>query len=327
MRKSGSYNVRMKVFIACPAPLHSRAGNRVTAVRWQRLLRELGHCVTIAARWDGQPCDVLVAMHARKSHDAARAYRRARPVAPLIVALTGTDVYHDLPRSAAARRSVAWADRLIVLQPLAIDELPEGQRDKARVIYQSVVPSAVPPRSSDVFQICVIGHLRTVKDPLRAALALRRLPASVRCRVVQAGAALNPRWEQLARRAHEKDARYTWLGEVSHHRATNVLIRSDLMVISSRLEGGANVVSEAIVNGVPVLASRIAGNVGLLGEDYPGYFPVGDTAALAHLIERAVRDRVYYRALEAACARRRPLFEPRRERARWQALLAELPAR
>lgn len=314
----------MKVYIACPAPIRSRVGNRVTAERWKRLLRALGHQVTIAAGWDGQRCDVLVALHARKGHAAVRAYRKARPGAPLVVALTGTDIYHDLSRSAAARRSVAWADRLVVLQPLAIDELPEAARGKARVIYQSVVPIVASARKSGDFQICVLGHLRFEKDPLRAALALRRLPPRTRCRVVQAGAALAPRWEQLARRAHEKDARYIWLGEVSRRRATVLLAQSDLMVISSRLEGGANVVSEAIVNGVPVLASLIPGNVGLLGEDYPGFFSVGDTAALARLMERAERDEAFYHALVAAGARRRPLFEPERERASWQALLAEL---
>ena len=86
------------------------------------------------------------------------------------------------------------------------------------------------------------------------------------------------------------NARYTWLDDVPRAVVQNVLRRSHAMVLSSRSEGGANVVSEAIVAGVPILASRMDGNVGLLGADYPGYFPIGDTQALARLLWRIEAD-------------------------------------
>ena len=86
------------------------------------------------------------------------------------------------------------------------------------------------------------------------------------------------------------------------------------MVISSIMEGGANVVIEAVTAGVPVLASRISGNIGMLGRDYEGYFPVGDDAALAALLERASREARFLARLRAQCARRATLFSPERER-------------
>jgi glycosyltransferase involved in cell wall biosynthesis len=105
-----------------------------------------------------------------------------------------------------------------------------------------------------------------------------------------------------------------------------LLARSRVMVISSRMEGGANVVSEALACGVPVLASRIAGNVGMLGPKYPGYFELEDDAALARLLTRTETDPAYYDALRQACAERADLIRPERERTTLAMLLAEVAA-
>ena len=99
---------------------------------------------------------------------------------------------------------------------------------------------------------------------------------------------------------------------------------SHLMVLSSHLEGGANTISEALVDHVPVVASRIPGSIGLLGARYPGYFPVGDTRALADLLWRAESDPRFYAKLKAWCSRLVPVFDPARERAGWRRLLREL---
>jgi putative glycosyltransferase (TIGR04348 family) len=315
----------MRIFMACPAPPHSRKGNRVTAVRWARLLRSLGHRLSIVQEYDGSPCDVLIALHARRSFEAVRRYRRIHRDGPLVVALTGTDLYRDLRTSRRAQRSLDMADRLVLLQPCGIDALPARVRSKARVIYQSAEPVRDPPRSSPrIFQVCVLGHLRHEKDPLRAALAVRLLPASSRIHVVHAGEALSTFWAERARAAAARDSRYRWLGEVSRAQAQSLLARSRLLVLSSRMEGGANVISEAVVNGVPVLASRMSGNVGLLGAGYPGYFPVGNTRALARLLLRAENDTRFYTRLQAWGARLIPLFDPASERAAWESLLGEL---
>ncbi len=317
----------MKVTLVTPAPPGSRKGNRVTALRWARLLRQLGHRVAVRQDYRGQRCDVLVALHARRSAAAVEAYRADRPDGPLVVALTGTDVYQDIHADRAAARSLELASRLVVLQPLAVEELPARLRGKARVIYQSAeAPPAAPRRRAGAFEVCVLGHLRPVKDPFRTAEAARLLPPSSRVRVIHVGAALSA--DMAARAAAEAAAnpRYRWLGDLPRPRALRVLARCRLLALTSRLEGGANVISEAIAAGVPVLSSHIAGSRGILGADYPGYFPVGDTEALAALLSRAESDTRYYNELRARGRRLRPLVRPGRERQAWRRLLRELRA-
>ncbi len=315
----------MKIAIVTPAPAGSRAGNRVTAVRWARILRGLGHRVTVTSADAPPRCDVLVALHARRSAPAIRRFRRDHPTGPLVVALTGTDLYRDIKTSRPAQRSLALADRLVLLQDDGASHLPAAVRDKARVIYQSAQPPRRPGAPlTRVFEAVVIGHLRAVKDPFRAALAARRLPDTSRLQVVQIGAALTPAMADRAEREMAANPRYRWLGELSHARTVARLARSRLLVVTSKIEGAANVASEALAARVPIIATEISGLIGLLGADYPGYFPVGDTSALTDLLNRAETDRAFYRSLRTACAARRPLVDPRRERRAWRDLLAEL---
>lgn len=312
-----------KVVIVTPALPGSRAGNRNTAMRWARLLRGLGCRVAVLTQWNGEPCELLVALHARKGHAALRDFRNSHPERPALLALTGTDLYRDIRQDADAALSLELATRLIVLQEEALDELTPKQRGRARVIHQSVATGLAPAPPRRKFRICVPGHLREEKDPFRAALALRLLP-DANFELVQAGQSLAPEWAREAARLMRGDPRYRWLGELPHWASMRLLCRSQVMVISSRMEGGAHVVSEAIAVGVPVIASDIPGNRGLLGRDYPAYFPVGDQARLAGLLQRAKDEPGYLRSLAAAARRRRPLVDPVRERRSWQKLLREL---
>jgi putative glycosyltransferase (TIGR04348 family) len=315
----------MNITIVTPAPAGSRKGNRVTALRWAKLLRRLGHRVTLREQYQEGPCDVLVALHARRSHAAVEAFRQAHPDRPVVVVLTGTDLYEEIHTDASARQSLELASRLVVLQPLGVEELPKHLRDKARVIYQSAEPPRSAPRPRQgVFEVCVLGHLRPVKDPFRTALAARLVPADSRLRVLHLGAALSPDMAAQARAEAAINPRYRWLGDVPRWKALRVLARCRLLALTSRLEGGANVISEALAAGVPVLASRIPGSVGLLGAGYAGYFPVGDERTLAALLHRAETDVRFYKGLKAWCRRLRPLVSPVRERASWRQLLREL---
>jgi putative glycosyltransferase (TIGR04348 family) len=321
----------MKIGLITPAPPRSRYGNRVTALRWARILRQLGHRVAVAQTYEGEPYDVLVALHARRSHEAMRRFREERPRAPLILALTGTDLYGDIRNSPEAQDSLELATRMILLQPKGIAELPLHVQDKALVIYQSVSMRPRPPATNGrvggatrAFTVCVIGHLREVKDPFRAALAARLLPASSRLHVLHIGGELENGYAAQAQAEMAVNPRYRWIGEKPRWSVFRYLQQSRACVLSSYLEGGANVVSEAIAASVPVLASRISGSVGILGEDYPGYFEVGDTEGLARLLGRAETDPAFLADLAARCARLAPMFEPAREKAAWAQLLEEV---
>lgn len=316
----------MRIGVITPAAPGSTTGNRVTANRWAGILRQLGHQVSVAQSYDGRDLDLLVAIHAIRSARSVAAYRAKYPARPLVVLLAGTDVYGPLYTDADGRETIASADRLVTLQDLAMDELRQEDRRKARTIVQSAVPTRGPAPSPRArrFTATVVGHLRAVKDPFRAALASRSAPASSRLRVVQLGAALG---EGMAKRAEEEASannRYRWIGSVPHWRARRAMRRSHVTVISSISEGGANVVSEAVADGVPVLASRMPGNVGLLGEHYPGYFPVEGTAQLAELLMRAEDEPSFRAELVAATAHLQTLVEPAHERQEWMRLITGL---
>ena len=324
----------MKIGIITPAPPGSLYGNRITALRWAKLLGRLGHSVSIAQQYKDQRRGLLIALHARRSYSSILRFRRKHPDAPIIVALAGTDLYRDLQISRRAQRSLDMSNRIVVLQPMALKELRPSQRHKARVIYQSVetlLTKAKPGRafkrsSSRGFDVVVIGHLRPVKDPFRAALASRSLPASSQIRILHIGRAMTRLMEQRARREMETNQRYQWLGELSRARALRILARSQLCIVSSRMEGGANVLSEAIVASIPILASRIAGNVGILGADYSGLFRVGDTRQLARLMTRAEKDPGFLAELRTRVVKLTTLFDPQREERAWADLIGELEA-
>jgi putative glycosyltransferase (TIGR04348 family) len=315
----------VKIALITPAPAQVHTGNRTTADRWARLLSEPGHQVSVRKDWNGEECDLLIALHARRSFPAIQRFRQERPRAPLIVALTGTDLYGDLENSAEAMCSLELASRIVVLQELGIEAAPESVREKVRVIYQSAGrPSPPPPREESCFQVCVLAHLRLVKDPLLAAHAVRELPASSRIQVRHAGAVLDSEFATQVEAEQHKNPRYQWLGPLSHEKALDLLARSHLLVLTSKLEGGANVVSEAIAVGTPVMSSLIPGSVGILGADYPGYFPVRDSAALREQLQRADSDAAFYRGLQQWVARLQPLVSAARERETWANLLTEL---
>jgi putative glycosyltransferase (TIGR04348 family) len=295
-------------------------------MRWAQILRQLGYRVHIAHRYDGAAADLMIALHAWRSADSIRRFRELYPDRPLIVGLSGTDINDYIDRDPAPTlHSLACANRLVALQELAQERVPRRFRDKVRIVHQSAAPlrrSRIARRGS--FDIAVIGHLREVKDPFRAAEAARRLPTSSRLRVVHLGAAETPRWAAAAKAEMANNPRYVWRGDRPRAEVRRLLGRARAMVLSSRSEGGANVISEAVAAGLPVLATRIDGSVGLLGRDYPGYFPFGDTEALARLLSRIETDATFLKRLFRAIERRAHLFRPAHEKAEWKKLIHEI---
>lgn len=288
------------------------------------MLRDLGHQAFIVGPGPAPRAEVLVALHARKSAEAVLSARRRLPGTRIVVALTGTDLYRDIHRDAAARRSLELADRLIVLHDGAPAELPPRLRRKVHVVPQSALPARrIDPRRGS-FDVAVVAHLRQEKDPLRTAYAARELDASSRIRVVHAGAALSAAMRSAAVAEMRKNPRYVWLGELPGWKARRLIARARVLSITSQMEGGANVLSEAVAAGTPVLGSRIPALRAILGADYPGLFSFGDTAALARLLRRAEGDAAFVSDLRRRCVAARAKVSRARELSALRAVLADL---
>ncbi|MEZ6114984.1 MAG: selenoneine biosynthesis selenosugar synthase SenB [Pirellulaceae bacterium] len=317
----------MRIQIITTNPTTPNQGNAVTAKRWSRFCRQLGHVVRIDSVADFDKAwnaDVLVALHAEKSADAMRQFRQDYPQRPIVLMLTGTDIYGQKSQR-AVRKSIAMADRLVVLQSAAIRQLSESAATKTHVILQSAEPlSSKPMPLRREFEISVVGHLRLEKDPFRPALASAELPPDSRIRIRHYGAALSREFARQAKRLSATLPRYHWFGPYARWKTVRRIARSQLLIQPSRSEGGASVLSEALVNQTPVLASRIPGNTGILGEDYPGLFAVEDTTELARLMLRFETDRAYRTELQDCVRRLAKLFTSEREAQAIQELLASV---
>lgn len=306
-----------------PTALH---GNGTTGRRWAEILENLGHPVRMSREYVPGGYEALVALHARKSAAAIRAFRADHPRAPVVLALTGTDLYPDLASAGVEPAVLDLADRIVVLQPRGLDQLDQALRARTKVIFQSMPDIPARPPREDCFEIAFLAHARPVKDPLRLAAAVRALPSGSRIRVTHVGDADSPGTADALREEQATNPRYTWLGPLPRPEALAVLARCRLLALTSLDEGGANVVTEALAAGVAVISSAIPGSIGLLGDGYPGYFPPGDTGRLTSLLDAVEQDRDgLLGELRRRCTALRPLVDPAAERRAWSRLVAELP--
>ena len=311
----------MHIALITPYLPRIRNGNAHTAVRWRAFLSEAGHRVDMALEWNGAPADALIALHARRSHASVARFAQAYPERPLILVLTGTDLYRDIRFNADAQLSLKLAHTLVVLQEEGTAEIPAAYHAKTVVIYQTS-PTYLPQnRPTRFLSVGTVAHLREEKAPFLLAMALRHLPSSSRIRAWHVGGELQSGMGLEAEGLARVEPRWKWLGSLPHGETRRRIARSHLLVVPSRMEGGANVICEAVTAGTPVLASHIPGNVGMLGRDYAGYFPVDDDRALADLLLRVEKDHLFYEHLSRQCALRAPLFSPEREASAVQALV------
>jgi putative glycosyltransferase (TIGR04348 family) len=319
---------RPKIILVTPALADANNGNWQTASRWRRMLAP-AYRVQLAAAWpgaDGHDGDaaLMVALHARRSALSIAAWRAAHPQRPLLLVLTGTDLYRDIQCDPAAQRSLALADALVVLNDLGARSLPPALRAKCQVVLQSCTarqPVAKPVRH---LRALMVGHLRAEKDPLTYLRAARRLAGRPDILLDHIGGALDAGLGGQAAALAAAQPGYRWLGGLPHAATRRRIQQAHLLVHPSRLEGGAHVVTEALRSGTPVLASRIDGNVGLLGAHWPGLFDPGDDAALAALLRQARDDAAMLPALASQAAARAALFAPAAEAATLHTLVAGL---
>jgi putative glycosyltransferase (TIGR04348 family) len=317
--------VKSKVVIVSPASAKSNNGNWHTAARWARMLSR-DYAVKVVERWANERSlpDVLLALHARKSADSIARYRQRRDSGGVLLALTGTDVYRDIHTDETAQASLEFADEMIALQPNAIEELPDSLRWKTRVIYQSARTLIPGEKSKRRFNIIQVGHLRHEKDPFTPITALRTLMDESRIRLIHVGGALDREHADTIKQVARDEPRLAWVGAKDRSKTRKYIKRANLLVIASRMEGGANVIVEAVTSGVPVIASRISGNIGMLGDDYAGYFEFGNAHDCAALMQRCESDKRFLAKLTSQCAKRAKLFAPEREAAGIRAAVKSL---
>ena len=312
--------------IVTPALAAANNGNWQTARRWARLLGA-AYRVRITDRWHGGDEALMIALHARRSAPSALAWRAAHPARPLVLVLTGTDLYRDIDVDAAARHALSLADALVVLNERGAQRLPEAVRAKARVVLQSCPARAPLPHTPRHLRALMVGHLRDEKDPRTYWRAAARLAARTDIVLDHVGAALDPALGAEVAALAARHARFRWLGALPHGAVRRRIQAAHVLVHASRMEGGAHVVIEAIRSATPVLASRIDGNLGLLGSDYEGVFEPGDDAGLAALLARARDDPAMLARLAAQVAARSHLFDPAAERAALHGIVGALLAR
>ena len=321
MNESGTKSEAKTIVLVSPATAEANNGNWHTAHRWEQFLS--GYCdIEVVQKWPSasaetatrQPAPAaLIALHARRSAASIQAWAKVHPHKPLIVVLTGTDLYRDIHTDAAAQRSLQLASTLVVLQAAGVGALPAAYREKTRVIYQSAPALRPAVKSTTRFTAVMVGHLRDEKDPmtfLRAAAMT--FDGSVRFKLI--GAALDEALGAAALQCQIDTPRFHWLGALPRAQTRQHIKRAHVLVSCSRMEGGAHVILEAVQSGTAVLASRISGNIGMLGDDYAGYFDLGDAEELAALVRRCAADAPFLQRLADQCARRAGLFEPGQEK-------------
>ena len=313
----------MKVCVASPYPLTELKGNTVTTERIVELLCAGGIEARGSHLFDGEAAEILIALHAVKGAPAIFDYRKKFPEGRVILLITGTDLYESLPAgSEVGHRALREADRIVVVQEAAIARLPEEVRGRAVVIPASLDAIEIEAEPvSPPFAISVVGHPRPVKRPFLTIEAVAKHPAWAEVEVWQIGEALDEGSFREGQEWVKRDSRYRWFGGMVREEALRRCAQSSLTINSSILEGGANAVLEAMTMGVPVLASRIEGNVGMLGEDYPGYFEEGE---LGDVLEAIVEGRVDMQAWVELARARLPLFSRETESSSWLELLADL---
>jgi putative glycosyltransferase (TIGR04348 family) len=305
---------RDTIVIVTPALADANNGNWQTAHRWADMLRS-AYRVNLVEQWSQGDEALMIALHARKTASSSAAWRAAHPRRPLVVTLTGTDLYRDIDVDASAQRSLGLADALIVLNELGADRLPADFQSKCRVVLQSSQSRLMLPRTARRLRALMVGHLRDEKDPRTYFRAAQHLAHRADIRLDHVGSSLDAALGAEAAALAAAQPNYRWLHGLSHRSTLRRIQAAHVLVHPSRMEGGAHVVIEAIRSGTPVLASRIDGNLGLLGADYEGVFSVGDDRALAGLLERARDEPAFLKRLQDQVVARADRFSPQAEHA------------
>jgi glycosyltransferase involved in cell wall biosynthesis len=312
------------ILFHCPVPINSSKGNSVCAQRTAAIFERLGQELTFSeSSTASKQFDFAIVQHAKRSEQVINSYHGELPI---VLVITGTEL---LVAADDIDASLTKASVIVVTSQQIADELPQRFAEKIRIIPRSVLlPDDYQLYRDDDFRksnvVAVLGHLRDVKRPATIAAAVRLLAPDSKLVVHHFGAALTPEMESWAINETKTNDRFQWLGEVTRIDALAAMRTSLLTVNSSLVEGGANTIAESIVAGIPVLATPIAGNIGLLGTEYPGYFPIDDATKLAELLTLVEERGDFYESLVSHAAALRPQFHIEQEAEAWRKLTLEL---
>jgi putative glycosyltransferase (TIGR04348 family) len=320
------------ICIISPGLATANNGNWQTAHRWRQMLSSDSH-VEIMLQWDdatgSKPFDAMLALHARRSADSIAKWSTKFPDKLIVLALTGTDLYRDIVVDPLAQQSLKLAHRLVVLQDMGPKSLPAEFQSKCQVIFQSTPRRKSVQKTTSKLRALMVGHLRSEKSPETYFAAARALAHRSDIVLDHIGAPLDAELGEQARQLAAEVPTYRYLGEQTHAQTRARIARAHVLVHPSRMEGGAHVVMEAVMSGTPVLASRIDGNVGMLGADYEGYFDCGDalqlTKTLIECREGQNQPSNKLDQLARQCIHREKLFEPLAEKTALLRIVAEKP--
>ena len=300
------------LLIHSPYADHTGQGNSVTAVRLGKILSGSGYHVTHSEQnYSGESAEVMIALNARKSAKAIARFCELNPGSKLIIILTGTDINHpdSLDKDSATWVSMKLADRLVVLHEASLEQVPEIFRGKTSVIYPSVtLPADLQHAPEGDFTIIMTGNMRKEKNPALAVAAAEKISPALE--IHHYGECTSTGSENVIEH-----------GIFSHDTMLDAMSSAGVLLNTSFQEGGANAICEAVTMGLPVSASAIPGNIGMLGEDYVGLFPSNDLDALVNMLEKTANDPDFYALLKKQLAARAPLFTYAQESESWQDLL------
>lgn len=312
--------------IHSPFALATGQGNSVTAQRTRLILLNAGFEVSVEGEsYAGDDARCLIALNAWRSSGVIGEFDRLHPGRRIVVVVTGSDIHHPemQDEASATRRAMARADALVMLHDADFHALPEDLKQKAVCIFPSVsLPKEVrhQPETGEHFVAVMAGNLRAAKNPQLAIEVAALLPDDSPIIIHSYGDAS----QELAASMMDASAevpRFEWCGKVDHDLLLKKMAGAHLLFNTSTLEGGANAICEAVTMGLPVVASDIRGNAGMLGSDYPGLFPSGNAKAAVALLQRCVQDTSFYEDLRRRVGERAAVFDFATESAAWISLM------
>ena len=315
----------LDVLIHSPYPRQKSQGNAVTALRMKNLLAEGGLSVAIHERGDSPiEAKCLIALNARKSAAEIFAFQERQSASVVVALLTGTDVNHPEMEDPCSDtiKALHQSDVIVSLHGGFSHRIPDELLGKTTVIYPSVrIPDTVRHFPTSEREVVIAGNFRDEKNPNLLIQAVGELVGeSITFHAYGDGGSYQ---ELLEKTADDYDD-FKLHGVQDHEVLLTKMQSASVLLNTSIEEGGANAICEAVAIGLPVVASKIDGNIGMLGQDYAGFFTSGDVGELAKLLRRIFAEKELYELLKQQVSKRAELFSYEREAAEWVALVQKI---